>query len=281
MRAFTSPQFPAQLDGAVTLQAAIDAREGDRLPLELALYISSELGKQVAQLKAMGRGVAELDARRVWCTRQGAVWIPETSEKAGSASGLGRLVYGLLSGASEVSDWPPSYFNPGVDASLDAAVMAALNADDAQAVVDAVTVAVGQLEPGAPIESMARLVLSVPDEPLPPPAPRPPRGATFGELAAIVPPPLSLKERFKRELAAPIAVAMMVMLFGATVVTAIVQRHGPPEVEVPAVVAEAAAPALAAMGARLKSAVAKASAVKPAAVKRQGGKPHRTSIALH
>ena len=53
MRTGTSPLFPASTEGAVTLNAVIETREGDRLPLELALYVSLEVSKQVARLHAL------------------------------------------------------------------------------------------------------------------------------------------------------------------------------------------------------------------------------------
>jgi hypothetical protein len=165
MRSVTNPLFPAQVEGAVTLQALIDAREGNRLPLELALYVSGEVGKQVAQLQAIGRE-GSLDPKRVWCTSKGAVTVHEA--KGGESRSLGPLVYQLLSGAEDVSAWPPSYFNPSVAESLDAAVMSAVNPDgpsDTRAMVEALNAATQELDQEASVAGMARLVFAVPDEP--------------------------------------------------------------------------------------------------------------------
>jgi hypothetical protein len=165
MRSVTTPLFPAQIAGAVTLQAVIDAREGDRLPHELALYVSGELGKQVAELQKIGRE-ASLDPQRVWCTSKGAVVVPEAAP--GEPRGLGALIYRLLSGSREVSAWPPSYFNPLVGDSLDAAVMSAVDTDkpeETRAMVDALSAAASGLDPEASVTGMARLVFAVSDEP--------------------------------------------------------------------------------------------------------------------
>lgn len=202
MRTVTNPLFPAQVAGAVTLQDLIDAREGDRLPLDLALYVSAQLGKQVEQLKVIGRqGV--LDPKRVWCTSKGAVVVHEAVDTSRvEPRGLARLIYRLLSGAGDVSAWPPSYFNPSVAEPLDAAVMSAVNEEqpeDLQAVVEAVNAASVELDPEASVAGMARLVFAVPDpEPAPPPAP--------GPLAPVVTAP-------RRKW--PLAAAAGVLLVGA------------------------------------------------------------------
>ncbi len=241
--ALTSPLFPAQVDGAVTLQAAIDAREGDRLPLEVALYIAAELAHHVAELNALGRGVGAIDPKRVWCTRQGAVWVPETSEPSGDGAGLGRLVYRLLSGAGEVTAWPPSYYNPAVDPSLDAAVMAAVSGEgpqDAKAMVEAVKAASVQLEPSASIDGMARLVLAVADDGEAP-APRAPtlRPATLAQLPVAE--PTGFRALIARGAAAPLAVASLVVLFAAMILLTAAHRDGAP---LPAAPEAAKAPAI-------------------------------------
>lgn len=174
MRSVTHPLFPAQVAGAVTLQDVIDAREGDRLPLELALYVSGEVGKQVAQLESMGRQGA-LDPKRVWCTSKGAVVVHE-AQGTTDPHALSDLVYRLLSGSGDVSAWPPSYFNPSVDDSIDAAVMRAVNGEQPeakQALVETVTSAANALDPEAAVDGMARLVFAVEPKPAEPaPAPR-------------------------------------------------------------------------------------------------------------
>ena len=226
MGAHTSPSVPV-VDGAVTLQAAIDAREGDRLPLELALYISGEVGRQVERLHALGKGVAALDPKRVWCTRQGAVFVPETSSARPEGEGLARLVYRLLSGSGEVSAWPPSYFNPGVEASLDEAVMAAVDAEapeKTEAMVAVLSAAASRLEANASIDGMARLVLAVPDdEPAPVAIAR--RPPTLLEL--IVARPFEWRP-FLREQWAPLAVATLVVLFAAMVLSGFAGREVAP-----------------------------------------------------
>ena len=166
MRSVTTPLFPAQVAGAVTLQDVIDAREGNRLPLDLAVYLAAELGKQAAQLKALGRQFV-LDPKRVWCTSKGAVVVHEAIDAPSESRGLGRLIYRLLSGSGDVSAWPPSYFNPSVAQSLDAAVMSAVSdeqPEDLGALVDALNAASSGLDSEAAVAGMARLVFAVPDE---------------------------------------------------------------------------------------------------------------------
>lgn len=172
MRTGTSPLFPASTEGAVTLNAVIETREGDRLPLELALYVSLEVSKQVARLHALGKGAGALGAKTVWCLRDGRVVVGE--HEAGSqrdeVHALGRLVYRLLSGSDSVSEWPPSYFNPGVDAELDAVVMSTLSSDpskrpySAHVLVEAVGGVFEELDLQPSPEGLQRLVLAVPDE---------------------------------------------------------------------------------------------------------------------
>ena len=265
MPALTRALFPAQVDGAVTLQAALDAREGDRLPLEVALYIAAELATHVAELNALGKGVGAIDPSRVWCTRQGAVWVPETADPKADGAGLGGLVYRLLSGAAEVTAWPPSYFNPAVDSSLDAAVMDAVNGEgpkDAKAMVEAVKAACKQLVPAASIEGMARLVLAVPDEEVPPPPKRAPRPPTQVELPAVVAP-----HRWLKEQAAPLSVALLVLLFVGMIFTTATHREAPAIAEAP-VAAVLALPLgmLESIAARANVCAVRASAPKGAAV---------------
>ncbi len=173
MRSVTTPLFPAQIEGAVTLQALIDAREGNRLPLELAMYLSGELSRQVTQLQALGRA-GSLDPNRVWCTSKGAVVVHESAP--GEAHGLGPLIYRLLSGSGEVSAWPPSYFNPSVAEAVDVAVMSAVNTanpQDTQAMLEVLNAAAIGLDQEASITGMARLVFAVSDDSKSVPAPLP------------------------------------------------------------------------------------------------------------
>ncbi|MBX7100690.1 MAG: hypothetical protein K1X89_23455 [Myxococcaceae bacterium] len=156
----------------MTLNAVIETREGDRLPLELALFVSMEVSKQVARLHALGKGAGSLSAKTVWCLRDGRVVVGEC--EAGSqrdeVHALGRLVYRLLSGSESVSEWPPSYFNPGVDAELDAVVMSTLSSDpskrpySAHVLVEAVSGVFEELDLEPSPEGLQRLVLAVPDE---------------------------------------------------------------------------------------------------------------------
>ncbi len=188
MRSVTTPLFPAQLEGAVTLQAVMDAREGDRLPLDLALYVSGELGKQVVELQKLGRE-GSLDPKRVWCTSKGAVVVHEAAP--GEARALGSLVYRLLSGSGDVSAWPPSYFNPSVAESVDVAVMAALageKPEDTKAMVEALNAAASGLDQEASVTGMARLVFAVSDEPKAPASPARARSISI-ELERFAAPP--------------------------------------------------------------------------------------------
>ncbi len=182
MRSVTQPLFPASV-GAVTLQDVLDAREGDRLPLDLALYVSGEVGKQVTQLQAQGREGA-LDPKRVWCTHKGAVVVHEASGGKADPHALSDLVYRLLSGSGEVSAWPPSYFNPSVAESIDAAVMKAIAEEGPEvrsALLDAVTSAATSVDPEVAVDGMARLVYAVsPDEPKKAYAPK--RSSTVSDL---------------------------------------------------------------------------------------------------
>ena len=209
MRSVTTPFFPAQIAGAVTLQAVIDAREGDRLPLDMALYVAGELGRQVSQLHALGRE-GSLDPSRVWCTSKGAVVVQEAA--AGEARALGPLVYKLLSGSGDVSAWPPSYFNPSVAESIDEAVMSVVNGHDPEstrAMVEALTVAAGGLDQEESISGMARLVYAVSDEPAPRVvvAPRP-------SVPSLPSAPIVGRRPSPRRIAL-IAVACLVFLAGA------------------------------------------------------------------
>lgn len=227
MRSVTQPLFPAQA-GAVTLQEVIDAREGDRLPLELALYVSGEVGRQVTQLQALGRQGA-LDPKRVWCTSKGAVVVHE-AHGTSSPHALSDLVYRLLSGSGDVSAWPPSYFNPSVAESIDAAVMSAVSGEkpeDPRALVDVVSAAASTLDPEAFADGMARLVFAVePKAPgeAPKAAPLPPEPVS--EVSVPVP-----KQRTRAIAAGTAALVLLV-----AIVCAAALGGSAPAVAVPAAI---------------------------------------------
>jgi hypothetical protein len=167
MRSVTHPLFPAQA-GAVTLQDVIDAREGDRLPLELALYVSGEVGRQVSQLQAQGPRAAATATTSRRSTRCWAVVVHEAIGGKTDPHALSDLVYRLLSGSGDVSAWPPSYFNPSVAETIDAAVMKAVAEDQPEArsaLLDVVRSAADAGDPESAVDGMARLVYAVPDEP--------------------------------------------------------------------------------------------------------------------
>lgn len=204
MRTGTPPLFPAVVDGAATLQAVLDARDGERLPLEMALYVGLEVSQQVARLHALGKGVGPLDPKAVWCQRDGGIFVPEgaSANVREDLAATGRLVYWLLTGAEANLEEPPSAHNPLVDDELDAVVMASIGEPakrpySAHVLVETIGGVFEELDLTPSPEGMQRLVLAVPDpEPealmpvTPPTAPLPPAQlAAAMERTPPAPPP--------------------------------------------------------------------------------------------
>lgn len=163
--------MPHTTPGAVTLEQILEAREGERLPLDVALSASLAISQKLSEFHVAGLSASPLTAAGVRCFEGGQIALtpaPLISQND-DVHRLGRLVYRLLSGSESVSEWPPSYFNPGVDSELDAVLMATVSPDrnvrpcDARVLIDAISGLFEELGLSPSREGLAHLVLSVPD----------------------------------------------------------------------------------------------------------------------
>ncbi|MBX7097299.1 MAG: hypothetical protein K1X89_06290 [Myxococcaceae bacterium] len=162
--------MPHTTPGAVTLEQILEAREGERLPLDVALSTCLAVAQKLSEFHVAGLSASPLTADGIRCFKGGQIALtpaPLVSQND-DVHRLGRLVYRLLSGSESVSEWPPSYFNPGVDAELDAVVMATVAPDrngrpcDARVLIDAISGLFEELGLSPSKEGLGNLMLAVP-----------------------------------------------------------------------------------------------------------------------
>lgn len=173
------------LTDSVSLAQVLGAQAGGRLPLSTALYACSELARLVATEHEMGRTFTGLDADHIRCTKSGGVVLGGSRvhhpDARADVQAVGAVFYRLLTGKAPAPRdvVAPSHFNPGVDAELDAVVLAALAPNPAQrpaslrVLESALTAVFEELELSPSPDELAALVKATPRRApvTPPPAP--------------------------------------------------------------------------------------------------------------